>query len=385
MATMNDASANSKEVDATATRVFGIEKYLFKKIPWALGFMALAILVLFLARGGDSSDDNQARVIASFVMFASLVYIGFAFHRRNSPRKPMLELSPAGILLRIAKNKELRIPWSEIHGLELIDIRGAKGHVFRDVTAALVSREFFDANNPVKSWWGRGPGWDVHFVPRGEMVQVAFHHDLLSVAADELWREIETRWRVFSHNPSAPLLATPRVVGERGWIFGWKPTRSQQRAGAAALTVAAVTMVYFWQYLHAWITFPDFNGDTGSYYLSQAFDQTGVYARLPGKGVVILRRGDFSGIGVTRCRSDVERDAARSGLTPAYTAFAICSTDMPHVSGVAVRAIFKLAGRTFTSKDWQDKPVEYRAIWPVEMSVEEADARLCDLGVCADA
>ncbi len=382
---MNDTSANSNEVDATATRAFGIEKYLFKKIPWALGFMALAILVLFLARGGDSSDDSEARVVALFIIFASLAYIGFAFHRRYSPRKPMLELSPSGILFRIAKNKELRIPWSEIHGLELIDIRGAKGHIFRDVTAALVSREFFDANNPVKSWWGRGPGWNVHFVPRDEMVQVAFHHDLLTVPADELWQEIETRWRVFSGSPSAPLLATPRVVRERGWIFGWKPTRWQQRAGAAMLAVAAVAMIYFWQYLHAWITFPDFNGDTGTYYLSQAFDQTGVYARLPGKGLVVLRRSDFSGIGVTRCRSDVERDAARSGLTPAYTAFAICSTDMPHVSGVAVRAIFKLAGRTFTSKDWQDKPVEYRAISPVEMSVEEANARLCELGVCADA
>ena len=106
---------------------------------------------------------------------------------------------------------------------------------------------------------------------------------------------------------------------------------------------------------------------------------------LPGKGLVVLRRSDFSGIGVTRCRSDIERDAARSGLTPAYTAFAICSTEMPHVSGIAVRTIFKLAGRTFTSKDWQDKPVEYRAIWPVEMSVEEADARLCELGICAAA
>src|SRR5580765_7051427 len=114
---MDDASANSKEVDATATRVFGIEKYLFKKIPWALGFMALAILVLFLARGGNSSDDNGARVVALFIIFASLAYIGFAFHRRNSPPKPMLELSPAGILFRIAKNKELRIPWSEIHRL----------------------------------------------------------------------------------------------------------------------------------------------------------------------------------------------------------------------------------------------------------------------------
>lgn len=107
--------------------------------------------------------------------------------------------------------------------------------------------------------------------------------------------------------------------------------------------------------------------------------------RFARKGVVVLRRSDFSGIGVTRCRSDIERDAARSGLTLAYTAFAICSTEMPHVSGIAVRAIFKLAGRTFTSKDWQDKPVEYRAISPVEMSVEEASARLCELGVCADA
>ena len=46
---------------------------------------------------------------------------------------------------------------------------------------------------------------------------------------------------------------------------------------------------------------------------------------------------------------------------------------------------FAANGAEVVAKLRQDKPVEYRAIWPVEMSVEEADARLCELDVCADA
>lgn len=381
---MNDTGAPGRDIDVNATRIFGTEKYLFRQIPWALGFMALAVLVLFLAWGGDSSDDTEAKVAALIILVAGLAYIVFAFHRRDMPGKPMLELSPAGILFRIAKDKELNIPWSEVRGLTLVDVKGHKGHVFRDITAALVSQEFFDTCNPVKSWWGKGPGWRYHFDTRDDgTVQIAFHHDLLTVPPDELWREIEARWRAFSGSPSAPLLATPRIVPERGWIFGWKPTQLQRRAGLTALAVAAVAALYFWQYLHAWITFPDFNREIDTYYLTEALNRTGIYARVPGKGVVVLRRGDFSGMGFPRCKTHIERDPERSGLTPAYTALAICATDLQHSSGAPVLTIFKLTGQTFTSKDWQDKPVEYKAIWPAEMSTEEADARLCELGSCA--
>lgn len=380
---MNDTSTVSRDIDVNSTRRFGTERYFFRQIPFALGFMALGILVLYLSWGGSGNDDQQAKVAAVVIIFACLAYIGFAFHWRDSPRKAMLELSPAGILLRIAKGKDLQIPWSEVQDLVTVDIKGPKSTVYRDITAVLVTQEFFDNYSPVKSWWGRGPGWRYHFDTRDDgMVQIAFHHDLFSIPAAELWQEIEARWRAFSGSPDAPLLATPRIVQERGWIFGWKPTLLQRRALLTALAVAVVASIYFRNYLHTWITFPNLTESSASSYLPQVLDGIGVHARVPGKGVVVLRRHDVSGIGVARCKSRIERDPAGTWLTPAYVAFAICNADLLHISGTSVTGIFKLTSQTFTSKDWQDKPVDYKAIWPAEMSIEEADARLCELGKC---
>lgn len=383
---VNDTDTVSRDIDVNSTRRFGTGQYFFRKIPFALGFMALGILVLYLSWGGSGDDDQQAKIAAVFIIFACLVYIGFAFHWRDSPRRAMLELSPAGILLRIAKGKDLQIPWSEVQDLVTVDIKGPKNTVYRDITAVLVSQDFFDAHDPVKSWWGRGPGWRYHFDIRDDgTVQIAFHHDLFSIPADELWQEIEARWRAFSGSPDAPLLATPRIVQERGWILGWKPTQLQQRALLTALAVAIVAGIYFRNYLYTRMTFPNLTESSASYYLPQVLDGIGVHARLPGKGVVVLHRYDVLSFGLARCKSRIVRDPQASWLSPSYTAFAICSTDAQHISGAAVTAIFKLTSQTFTSKDWQDKPVETKAIWPAEMSIEEADARLCELGSCGDA
>lgn len=380
---VNDTSTGSKDIDVHSTRRFGTEQYFFRQIPFALGFMALGFLVLYLSWGGDGDDDQQAKIAAIVIILACLAYIGFAFHWRDSPRKAMLELSPSGILLRIAKGKDLQIPWIEVQDLVTVDIKGPKSTVYRDITAVLVTQEFFDTYNPVKSWWGRGPGWRYHFDARGDgMVQIAFHHDLFSIPADELWQEIEARWRAFSGSQDAPLLATPRIVQERGWILGWKPTQLQQRALLTALAVAVVAGIYFRNYLYTRMTFPNLTESSASYYLPQVLDSIGVHARLPGKGVVVLHRSEISGFGVARCKSSIERQRDASWLKPTYDAFAICSTDAQHVSGTPITAIFKLTGQTFVSKDWQDKPVESRAIWPAEMSLEEADKRLCDLGIC---
>lgn len=381
---MSETGAHPHAVDLNSTRRFGTEQYFFRKIPFAIGFMALGIFVLYLSWGGSGDDDQRARIAAVAIIGACLVYVGFAFHWRDSPRRAMLELSPSGILLRIAKGKDLRIPWGEVRKLVTVDIKGPKNTVYRDITAVLVTSEFFDTHDPVKSWWGRGPGWRYHFDSRDDgMVQIAFHHDLFSIPADELWREIEARWRTFSGSPSAPLLATPRVVRERGWIFGWKPTPLQQRALLTALAVAVVAAIYFRNYLYTRMTFPNLTESSASYYLPQVLDGIGVHVRLPGKGVVVLHRSEVSGVGLARCKTWIERTQETTWLTPSYTAFAICSTDAQHISGTPVTAIFKLTSQTFTSKDWQDKPVETKAIWPAEMSLEEADARLCEVGSCA--
>jgi hypothetical protein len=110
--------------------------------------------------------------------------------------KPLLQLSPDGVMLRIGKDKEFRIPWNEIRDLGEADIRG-RGFRHRNVTVAMLSGSFFDANLPMRPGLARSSLWDYYFIPRGDVVQVAFHHEFLSISAEDLKAEIEARWHAF--------------------------------------------------------------------------------------------------------------------------------------------------------------------------------------------
>ena len=318
----------------------------------------------------------------SLLILSGLGYIAYAFHRRSNPKKPILELSAGGILCRIGGDKEFHIPWKEVHGLGLIDIKGPRGSVFRDVAVALVSQDFYDANVPIKSWWARGPAWRYQFIPKEGSVQIAFHHELMSVPADKLWEEIGTRWRVLSGHPNATLLAAPRIIRARGWIGGWTPSPALKRAVLAIVAALAVPAIYSGKCPPRGCRSPTSPKIPAPTILHNLLDGAGVHARVAGKGIVILRRGDVSEVGATRCAREIARDPARDGLTPAYVVAAFCTADLTHVSGLPAQAIFKLISQTSTSEDWEGKPTEYKAIVPAEIDADEAQAKLCELGSC---
>jgi hypothetical protein len=43
----------------------------------------------------------------------------------------------------------------------------------------------------------RGPGWNYLFIPKGNSVAIALHHEQFSVAPDDVREPIEGRWREF--------------------------------------------------------------------------------------------------------------------------------------------------------------------------------------------
>jgi hypothetical protein len=73
---------------------------------------------------------------------------------------------------------------------------------FTGVTVVLVTQAFYDQHIHVDSWLLRGPNWHNFFIPKGSMMQVAFHHDALAAPAAELRTAIETRWRAFGGAPA---------------------------------------------------------------------------------------------------------------------------------------------------------------------------------------
>ena len=370
-------------VDVRQTRTFSTENYLVKQVPIAIGLILFSLLVMALA--SDSSDAGDKPYLIGWMLIAlSLGYIGYAFHRRARPKKPLIELSPDGILYRIFGDKEFRIPWSEVKSLGLADINLRRGASIRDVTVANVSQGFFEATVPIRSWWKRGPGWRYVFIPNGDTVQIAFHHDVLSVPADELWNEIETRWRAFSGHPNIPLLATPRVPRSRKWFGGWTLSPAVRRVGAAAAALLAVPAIYVWHWPVVWFSLPDVPPGSATAYLQEMLDRNGVQARLAGRSVSVLRRSDVAGTGLARCVADIARDPDRGGsLLPYFAGRTLCTVPLFTTGGVAAVAIFELVIHTTQSPDWEGKLQAYRSLATTTLDENEVDAALCRLGSCA--
>jgi hypothetical protein len=140
----------------------------------------------------------------------------YGFSRWRQP-KPMLTLSPAGLRLHMDLVKTVLIPWREIHGVDSIDISGrvaGREAYLPDVTVVLVTRAFYDRYIQVRSWLLRGPAWHMNFIPKGDMMQVALHHEFLSATAVELRAAVEARWSAFRDTKPA---AAVESVG-RGWV-----------------------------------------------------------------------------------------------------------------------------------------------------------------------
>ena len=65
----------------------------------------------------------------------------------------------------------------------------------------------------------RGPGWNANFIVKGALVQMALHHELVSVEPRPLREAVEARWLAFRDRPAAAPARTsvPGVMaGARG-------------------------------------------------------------------------------------------------------------------------------------------------------------------------
>ncbi len=161
-------------------------------ITAAMG-LAAGIVILTL---GDKPRDF-------WIGWGSIVVcLPWAFYEIYWLMKPgtaLIELLPEGIIFR-QTTEDFIVPWTEIHGVDSTDIhtsmRGKK-IMFPNVTVILVSQFFYDRVIHVDSFIMRGPGWDAVFIPKGDRMQVALHHEILPVSAEEVRRQVEARWKVF--------------------------------------------------------------------------------------------------------------------------------------------------------------------------------------------
>lgn len=204
-----------------------------------LVFAGLALAVL-----ADADRRTSTTSVWAVVALATGVAVTvFALWRRAHPGKPYFTLSPAGVRYRISGVKEFLIPWREVRGVESIEIATQTPWYFwliaprffimpvlRDVTVVLVSNAFYQAHIHVDSFVLRGPSWEANFIAKGDLVQVALHHELASVAAKPLRDAVESRWRAFRDAPAAQTTAVVAMGARR-------PATRWEMAQIAALLV----------------------------------------------------------------------------------------------------------------------------------------------------
>ena len=183
--------------------------------------------------------------------------VGLALWRRVNHGKPLFTLSPDGIHYRIPWVKAFNIPWTEIRGVDSIDVETGywsfwdmrhgfailpdyKVATYYNVAVVLVSKQFYDSRMFVASFFLRGPGWRANFIPKGSLVQVALHHDLVSVEPRLLREAVEARWLAFRDQPGKT--SVPSVApGQENATAA--PKRPAARVASTVLLIGIAAML----------------------------------------------------------------------------------------------------------------------------------------------
>jgi hypothetical protein len=171
----------------------------------------------------DREPSTFGGIVLSLIIGIALT--GFTLWRRWNHAKPVFTLSPDGIHYRIPFIKQVLIPWHEIQGVDTIDIEA--GHwsilwatnslryntfILRDVTVILLRQRFYQQQLHINSFFLRGPAWKANFIPKGELMQMALHHEYVSVEPRALREAVEARWHAFREKTAPARTSVPSVM-----------------------------------------------------------------------------------------------------------------------------------------------------------------------------
>lgn len=209
-------------IDVYARVRYGPHKLHRKRLFVAVAFCAACAFFAVLPEEtaptffGKKLDVGLFRLLAILGLLLGIGWSAYDLYRWLRPGTALVELLPEGIIFRGGAENFI-VPWNEIHGVDTIDIETShRGHriVFENVTVVLVSEFFYDRVIHVDNFILRGPGWDNLFIPKGDKVQIALHHEILPVTTEELRRQVEARWRAFGKSGAAvPARSTYSVAG----------------------------------------------------------------------------------------------------------------------------------------------------------------------------
>lgn len=200
--------AKSKAIDVQRTREYA-SAFLMKLI-W------IPAIALILGLFGLVYQSHRGVIPAWLCVIFGASMLGYMLFRQFKPEKPLLVLSPHGMIYRNAS--DCLVPWQEILNITAVDMTDRSTVVdrtFKGLTVVWVSRQFHEtAVLPGMPLWRRTPGWENNFISKGPRVGIIILDGMLWVpSAAALRAEIETRWRAFTDKPRGPD-APPVLTGK---------------------------------------------------------------------------------------------------------------------------------------------------------------------------
>jgi hypothetical protein len=196
-----EGAVHPKYTDVNYTLKFGRQKVL-------RSFLIIGVLCILIGILGTSWDGFRGndKYIVYLAFAIGVLLTGYAMHGTFNKTTPIAVLSPSGIVLDIEWVKNFLIPWHEVKAVEKIDVRvPTKGWytTYKDVTAVVVSKAFYDRVVHVDNMLLRGPGWDYNFIDNGDTVQIALNYAVLPASAEEIFVAVDTRWKAFRDKTKA--------------------------------------------------------------------------------------------------------------------------------------------------------------------------------------
>jgi hypothetical protein len=205
-------------------------------VKFAAGaIIVIALVALFWNSPGDLFRSRRTSgipgaVLGWILVIGGLGWIAFALYRHFYPARPILTLSPEGIIYHVSR-LNLFIPWHEVQAVAALELGGGPGVIpsrFDDVTVVLISTEFYERNILSRQTFLTGPGWHDLFIPKGSSMQMVLHFLLFSIPAKDIREPIALRWKAFQAEPwdAGTMPAERRVYG--AWSIDgslWQATK----------------------------------------------------------------------------------------------------------------------------------------------------------------
>lgn len=188
-------AVHPKFTDVHYTLKFGRQKV-------ARSFLIIGVLCIGVGILGTSSSAfrGHEKYMAYFAFALGVLLTGYGLHHSFNAGTPIAVLSPSGVSLNIEWVKDFHVPWHQVKAVEKIDVRvPTKGWytTYKDVTAIIISKSFYDSFVHVDNAFLRGPGWEHNFIDAGDTVKIALNYAVLPATAEEIYAAVDTRWKAF--------------------------------------------------------------------------------------------------------------------------------------------------------------------------------------------